>query len=389
MKGGIYTQEKCPICKSNLKFQDKKQSFSCPNHPEILGSGKCFVKFGRKVHKRFPDIKTAYHFLTGLRFKTIEGSYDPNDYQSDKPYSFINLSKKYLKTKSKLKSLKEVKRHIKVAQKYFGHKNVKDINGADLEDFAFSIPKISEKTRANYMSRLSDFWKWILRRGVINLAQMPLFPEIKFELEYRTITDLKTQEAIIDEVYSISNKINPKIWLGIDMLATYVNLRPSDLLKIRGRDIDLNYGVITIHHPTKSRNKTKTIRLLDRHIESIKNLQQKFPAVSDLLFFRHHGGIKSVQTNQPFGKKYLKRWWDKACKNLGVEDLDLYGGTRHTTTTEIAKRYGTENARKASAHETNTAFNRYCQFQDDTSFKMAKKVKGNSKSKIIQFQGKK
>ncbi len=67
--------------------------------------------------------------------------------------------------------------------------------------------------------------------------------------------------------------------------------------------------------------------------------------------------------------------------------LDLYGGTRHTTTTEIARQAGSDNARKASAHETNKAFDRYCQFQDDTSFQMAKIVKGKQKhASPVQLQ---
>jgi len=60
-------------------------------------------------------------------------------------------------------------------------------------------------------------------------------------------------------------------------------------------------------------------------------------------------------------------------------NLDLYRSTRHTTTTEIARRAGTENARKASAHETNKAFDRYCQFQNDTAFQMAKVIKRPNK----------
>jgi hypothetical protein len=51
-----------------------------------------------------------------------------------------------------------------------------------------------------------------------------------------------------------------------------------------------------------------------------------------------------VRPGQPFGNKYLYKGWIKACENLGVEGLDLYGGTRHTTTTELAKRYGREAA---------------------------------------------
>ena len=385
MKGGIYTQEKCAICGTNLKYNQRKRVFACPNHPKVTGTGRCFVRFGKPVQKRFSNINAAEHFLNHLRYKTAEGSFDAKDYQANKPNSFTNLSEKYLKRKRNLKSYTSIKHYIKVAQDYFGHKSVKDINGADIEDWAFSIENISEKTRANYASTLSNFWRWLHQRNVINLAQMPAFPKIQYELKYRTITDIETQEAIINEVWQISKHINEKIWLGIDILSTYVNLRPGDLLKIEEKDIDLKSGLITIHHPTKSKNKSKTVRLMRHHIEIIEDLKKLFPAVPDLKFFRHIGG-SGIQKNGEFGKKYFKKWWDKACKNIGIEGLDLYGGTRHTTTTAIAKRAGTDNARKASGHETNKAFDRYCQFQDDTAFEMAKLIKGDSDSKIIQFR---
>ena len=91
--------------------------------------------------------------------------------------------------------------------------------------------------------------------------------------------------------------------------------------------------------------------------------------------------------NAPFGGKYFKKWWDRACFKLGIQNLDLYGGTRHTSTTEIARRAGTQNAREASGHETNKAFDRYCQFQNDTAFKMAQILKSDSlaDSKVLDF----
>lgn len=85
---------------------------------------------------------------------------------------------------------------------------------------------------------------------------------------------------------------NPKIWLGIDLLATYVNLRPGDLLKIKEKDIDLEHGVITIHNPTKAKNKIKTVRLLPEHVKGIQELKDQFPALPELKFFRHHGGVR-------------------------------------------------------------------------------------------------
>lgn len=169
----------------------------------------------------------------------------------------------------------------------------------------------------------------------------------------------------------MSEDLNPKIWFGIDLLSTYVNLRPGDLLKVREKDININteHGVITIHYPTKTKNKIKTVRLIPEHIEYFREMKDRFPALPELKFFRHHGGIKGCKVNQPFGPKYFKVWWDKACEKLGVMNLDLYGGT--------------QNAREASAHETNKAFDRYCQFQNDTAFKMAELLK--DKGKVIEF----
>ena len=63
----------------------------------------------------------------------------------------------------------------------WGTVNVKSIGYAEIEDFLFS-QKVSDKTKANMKSCLHDFWQWLRKRKVLTLAQMPEFPEIKFEL---------------------------------------------------------------------------------------------------------------------------------------------------------------------------------------------------------------
>jgi hypothetical protein len=50
------------------------------------------------------------------------------------------------------------------------------------------------------MSHLRDFWKWLVRRGVINHAQMPHFPKIPFKLGYRKVADWEKQTKIIAEI---------------------------------------------------------------------------------------------------------------------------------------------------------------------------------------------
>jgi len=58
------------------------------------------------------------------------------------------------------------------------------------------------------------------------IIELPEFPEVSFVLGYRRTVDKATQIAIIEEVKRICP--NPKVYLGIKWLATYL---VSDRLK--------------------------------------------------------------------------------------------------------------------------------------------------------------
>ena len=275
---------------------------------------------------------------------------------------------------------------MKVAKTHFEQKNVKEFKRIDIRDFLFSLD-VSDKTRHNYMSCLRDFFQNLYKDDVITILQIPKMPEIEYELEYRTLTDLQTQETIISRVKEISH-VNPKIYIGIDMLSLYTNIRPKDLLGITEADIDLEYGTIAIRRPTKTKDKFKkvTVRLVNTHIDAIREMKDLYPALPHVLFFRHHGGVSGCRAGQPFGEKLFYKWWKRACEDLNIEELDLYGGTRHTTTTALAKEVGREGARKASQHETNKAFDRYCQAHDDDTFRYVKIAETLKRGKVIDLQ---
>jgi integrase len=359
------------------------------DHPDC-GATKFFVRF-KKVFKNFQNYFEAYQFLQGLRFKFVEGSFDARDYQKDAPLGFSTLAKKYLKIKEQqgLRSISNIRNYMKLASNYFGQKNIKTFTRADIRDFLYSLEGISEKTRHNYMSCIRDFFKNLVDDEVINIIQMPSMPKIEFELGYRAITDVETQTAILDKIREISYHFNEKIWLGCDMLALYVNIRPKDLLNLTEGDIDVNHGVIIINRPTKKKGKVVriTVRLIPEHIDEIKILKEKYPALPHVSFFRHVSGVSGIQEDVPFGEKYFYKWAKKACTKLGVKDLDLYGLTRHTTVTGLSRREGAEIAKKATGHYTNKAFERYCQFQDDDAFEIVK-LTAEMRGKVLYFERK-
>ena len=115
MIGGIYTNQCCPICGCKFK-DDGKKGLYCSNHPEY-GATKIFVRFKGGIFRRFNDYESAQRFLTGLRYKYDEGSFDIRDYRKDNPLGFENLALQWLevkRTEVKASSYCHIEHHLHV-----------------------------------------------------------------------------------------------------------------------------------------------------------------------------------------------------------------------------------------------------------------------------------
>ena len=71
------------------------------------------------------------------------------------------------------------------------------------------------------------------------------------------------------------------------------------------------------------------------------------------------GPTGPTRPGQPFGDKYFWKWWKRACRNLKVEGVDLYGSTRHSSATALQEHFSPEEIKEAAMHGVNTAFQRY------------------------------
>ncbi|MGD0169953.1 MAG: site-specific integrase [Smithella sp.] len=378
MKGGIYTRQRCPICKSLLNHAIK-DSLVCPYHPEIKAS-RFIVKF-KKTFLNFKSYREAERYITGLRFKTDEGSYDPRDYQKNNPLGFSNLIEQWFKDKtSESKNRKgEKERKIKPGTKknysyykasmcaYFGNRNIKELAEDEgfISDYFNSLTEIGNKTKWNYRSALNDFFTWVWRRNkkAFMKAQIsqPELPEIRFTLGYRKMVSKDIQYNILEEVKRICPNI--KVYLGIKWLCTYIKVRPSEMLSLKEGDINLGTGHLSF--PMPKENEWKAVALIPEDIEILNSFPKALPSMP---FFRHPAGVKGTPENYPFSKNILYNWWKKACANLGIEGVDLYGGTKHSSVTALRKKYSPEEIKKkGSGHKTNKAFDRYFTIDDDDS----------------------
>ncbi|MBU1902677.1 MAG: hypothetical protein KJ573_03700, partial [Proteobacteria bacterium] len=66
---------------------------------------------------------------------------------------------------------------------------------------------------------------------------------------------------------------------------------------------------------------------------------------------------------KPFGEHLLYEYWKRACSNLNIEGVDLYGGTKHSSATALRIYRTPEQIKRATMHSTNKAFERYFQME--------------------------
>ncbi len=184
----------------------------------------------------------------------------------------------------------------------------------------------------------------------------------------------------MDEIYRISYHIDPKIWMGIKWLATYISIRPGELTSLKEGNIDLGNGYFIIPHPKEK--KPKLVPLLDEDAEVLKTFPRGIP---DLYFFRHPGGIKGSREGEPYGQRYFWKWWKKACDNLGIQGVDMYGGTRHSSAKALRKSFSPEEIKRATMHSTNKAFERYFQIESKELKNIYKETRGE-KGKILKLR---
>lgn len=353
MKGGIYSDERCPSCGG--KFVDNhRDGLVCCRHRAT----KFSVRFG-KVHQRFKSYEAACRFLTGIRFKTDEGSFDDKDYRKDKPLGFSNLIEKWIERKKaadrKPRYVKMLELVARVTSERWGNRNIREIGYADLEDFKFSL-KCAAKTKENYIRALRAFWSWASdTTGII----IPKFPLDTPELGYRKTVDKGQQSEILAEIRRISS-YNPKIWLAIKFLCTYIAIRPGELITLEEGNIDLGNGYLYFPHPKEKR--FKSVPLIQEDIEMLAQFPKAMKP--EIPFFRHVKG-SGQKEGEPFGQKVLYNWWKRACMNLGINEVDLYGGTRHSSARALRARFSPEQIKRATMHSTSKAFERYFRVESD------------------------
>jgi hypothetical protein len=99
--------------------------------------------------------------------------------------------------------------------------------------------------------------------------------------------------------------------------------------------------------------------------EDIHLLSQMPRGCPEQSFFRSAPGEEGVALNVLFNEERLDKRWKRACANLGVAGVDLYGGTRHSSARALRRQFSPEQSKRATMHPTNQAFERHFQMEGD------------------------
>lgn len=308
------------------------------------------------VNKRFDSYNDALDFLIQIMGETKSGKFDVREYQKDQPLSIDSLTKRYIKIKENQvtkETLKLYENYIDNFIQFFGKDtNIKQISKIDLIEFQNFLSKnFKSKTIKNNITAIKTFFNFCYDSEVID--RVPVFPKISAYMAYRPTIDKATQIAMISEIKKTEK--NTKIWLAIDMLATYLNMRKGELRNIKERDIDLKQGIITIPHPKEKI--PKKVYLIPRHIEIIKSFPRGMP---HMYFFRHEKDCGLAKAGDKYGPQLLNNHWNPVRKKFKVES-SVYPGTRHSSAIALEEKYSPEQIRLATGHHTSKAFSRYFQ----------------------------
>ncbi len=301
-----------------------------------------------------------------------EGKHDPNDYKRSQPNSFANLVEKFLHRKKQTTSPNTWRKYrctLDHAVVEWGDSNVKTIKKIHIYDLLISINK-SSKYVHDIKCTLKGFFNWVVDDMEL-MDYPPKFPQWKYTMKQRKIVTKDTQHQIVAQIHKDTWTKNPRIFIAVELLRTYLHVRPMELMTCSEGDLDTDMGVLRI--PTSKEGGEKFIKLVDADMDLLQGLDNGHP---DKPLFRFDTTTGGQLPGQRFGHSVLLAAWRRACAKLGVEGVDLYGGTRHSSAVALGKNHEPGTVQQLTGHHTSKSFLRYFWLEDDSKQELYAEMKG-------------
>jgi integrase len=362
--GGIYSDQRCPRC-GGLYVDDHKSALRCLDHPyHIAGQFKVKIRGTTSRYDSYSDAKLCLE----AKRKDIGNGID-----ICKKVTLGHVQDAFLDWKMDLVKMGRLKigsvntfrnRLNRIVHVIGVSREASSVRYRHVHGFLYKSG-FAPKTIYDSYTVFKEMIEWAFDMG--DITAKPKWPPFDFSLEHdmkrRKTIDKETQARILHDIYVQEWDIRPRLYLAVRFLATYISLRPAELLKVKEKDFDRELGLLTITSHKTSR-RPKVLRLLPQDVSLFRELPR---GMSDMPLFRYDVPCGNIKAGTGFGQAAFYRAWKRSCKNLGIKDVDLYGGTRHSSAIALYKDAGVspEEIKKATGHKSSVAFMRYFRLDID------------------------
>jgi integrase len=207
---------------------------------------------------------------------------------------------------------------------YFHDKDIRDIKTGQVQEFFDFLPsRYSAKSLKNMMGLLHKILIDAKRWGYI--VEVPNFPAITVPQAPPKWIHEDLQEVILKRI----KEKYPQHY-NIILFMRYQGTRPGETRALMWDCVDFKDEQILIiraydGNTLKEFPKNKIAEPIPMHPE-IKEMLLSFPR-QDIGKFKN---FVFLCHGRPYGSNRLNVIWKKVCKELGVEGVNLYQGTRHS-----------------------------------------------------------
>jgi integrase len=302
----------------------------------------------------------AEDFLVLVNGDYLRGKYDVRDWTSDEPLAFDVMAQHWLELRQKeVRSFRQLKNDMGKAISFFGNRNIRTIQYAELEDFLYSLQEtLAPKTKKNIFTTLHSLWQWLTDREFDrpNPITMPKFPKLaEYKPAIRKIVSPESQARVLTRLKEIGP---PKAYIGVLWCITYC-LRFEEVRQLKLKDFENGY--MTVWDWKQKNYKQKKMLPEDWAIVE----EEKKKVFGNDFFFRHGVGSK-----RQFGKDYLSERIRKAAKDLGFEGVVPYAIVKHSTITALSDHYTPEEIKKYYSLHLSPALYRYLHLKEEKKQEM-------------------
>lgn len=354
MKGKIIPRGVCPECGGPWQFYKNRndEGYNCPDHPFVkperfridaraFGFGFLYSNkrndvletYGQAVEV-FIELNTAAKNATHSGQKLKADEWVP---AKIKECRFENITDRWLinydeevksraKSKSRLNNIKKALNHL---NPYFKGKDIREIGRDDIERFYHSLLK--KNLSKKYIKDILDTLKALLKRYTGTIPEFPVF----------TVIPAKEKQRLgLDREILIVDRIPEKYRLQI-LLLIRTGMRINEVCAIKVKDmVD---GIIYVDKAISDgelRLSRKSGKVVDYRVtqelwkDLLKHIEDK----------DHDDYVFSCQN-----PRRLYKAWVKACSDARTKPINLQHASRHSTATEIMRRYEKEALQEISA----------------------------------------